>query len=152
MRRLILAWILVAVSAIGCAQYAEIKPVIRTTFEVACEALEERYVSRISCEASNLTAPIIVKSHVVAPRYLGFYYHGEPYIFVRWDLSPDRTRAVVVHETVHYIIDHLGILVSRCDGEELARTITAEYMGKPVDPTWKDRYGCDLWSTGSVQW
>lgn len=152
MRKLWLAWILVLISAIGCAQFAGTfgsKQSLNPSFEFACDAIEGRF-DWVSCK--DLAAPIIVTSKVVDGRYLGFYYHGERYIFIRWDLDPVRARDVIVHETVHYIIDHLGILMSHCHSEAMAREITSEYSGKPEDPTWKKRYGCDLWSTGSVQW
>ncbi len=152
MRTLLLAWLLVAVSAIGCSTYAtRTGPTqsLEPSFDFVCAAIEDRYKG-ILC--GKLEAPIIVKSKVVERPLAGFYYHGEKYIFIRWDLSPNRVREVVVHETVHYVLDHLNILVSMCSGETIAREITADYDGQAVDPAWKERYGCDKWSTGAVPW
>lgn len=152
MRRLILSWLLVVVSAVGCATYANrTTPEPPTTFEQACEGVERHY-DWVRCSDANLQPPIVVVSRIVDPRYYGFYYRGENFVFIRPDMAPDLTRDVILHETVHYIIDHLMILISHCDNEEMARTITSEYNGKPIDPTWEKRYGCELWSTGDVQW
>ena len=139
MRRLILAWILVAVSIWGCSQYAANTQAPVTTFEYTCEALTDHY-EWLNC--ADLVPPTIVTSRVVGPMYLGFYYPGEPYIFVRWDLPPARARNIIVHETVHYILDHLNILVTRCHSEFLAREITATYASFPIDPDWRQRYKC----------
>lgn len=141
MTRLVLAWILVAASVVMCVQYSTRHTGQPTTpaFDYVCDELGERY-DWLTCD--DLDAPIIVTSRVVAPPYLGFYWRGEIYIFIRPNLDPIRARNVVVHETVHYVLDHLNVLVSKCHSELIARQITADYSGIAIDPSWKKRYGC----------
>ena len=150
MRTLFLAWVLVAVSAVACVQYStrDNRQPLTPAFDYVCAEITERY-DWVSCV--GLEPPVLVLSRVVNRKYIGFYYPGEKYIFIRSDLNPTRVRNVIVHETVHYVIDHLNILVSHCHSELIAREITSEYSGKAVDPTWKKRYGCGLTINGRLQ-
>ena len=150
MLKLVLAWILVAVSALGCAWYAQrTSPPPPTLFEVACVAVQEHY-EYVTCD--GLDEPVPVISKVVSVRYYGFYHQGEKYIFVRAGLPVARQQEVILHESIHYILDHLDVLISRCAAEELARKTVSDWFGTQISPTWERQYGCDMWSTGGVQW
>jgi hypothetical protein len=97
-------------------------------------------------------APAVVEA-------FGFYIpgFGEPYVYVlpMWKIDELRSKLewlgiivpsqsdVILHETVHYILDFNGDKeYTRCGSEATARAITAMVTGNPEDPDWRTRYGC----------
>jgi hypothetical protein len=156
LKKLIATWLMVALGVVACVQLDN-RTHTPTEFELACQALESTYQPDI-CE--GLKAPIIIRS--MAPAIVeafGFYIPGvgEPYIYVlpMWKIDELRSKLewlgihvpsqseVILHETVHYILDFNGDEeYSRCGSEAVARSITAMVTGEPEDPTWRSRYGC----------
>lgn len=88
--------------------------------------------------------PIKVISNVVNSAYYGFYYPGEPYIFINKYLSKSMTWRTEIHETVHYMSHELEREEgdTRCKSEELARVVTAKILNLTYDDSWRDRYAC----------
>lgn len=107
-------------------------------FEYACEYVE--YAYGYNCD--GLDAPTVVLSKVVSPFYYGFYYSGESYIFVNPRISPAKQDSTIVHEAVHYILDHKDAGFSRCESEEAARWAHHAYERTKYDDGWRKRYGC----------
>jgi len=99
---------------VGCAAQSE--------FDYVCDELEVIY--DISCD--NLSAPILVYSELVEYNgWYGVYFRGEHYIFINPNY-PNMFLEIERHETVHYVLDHLGIyeLITKCEGERIARLIS----------------------------
>lgn len=90
------------------------------------------------CE--TLVAPTVVISEVIEPYLYGLYIKGEPYIFVTPN-APNITKTTI-HESVHYILDNLGLETDRCKHEAVARKISSRLTNTEVDATWAKRYRC----------
>lgn len=117
---------------------------VPTTFETACY-WTETIGYEIDC--STISPPTVVVSNIVTawqgPGTYGLYMHGEPFVFIAEGLSDTKTREVVIHETVHYLLwETYGGGVGRCEGEEAARLATDLAYGRDYDPAWKRWYGC----------
>lgn len=92
----------------------------------------------------DVAEPIVVISDVVSPLYNGFYFHGEPYIFINPYLGEPQTYYTIVHETVHYLIEELGLteLNTRCKSELTARLVTAAVTEWEYEDKWIELYKC----------
>ncbi len=136
---------LLALLLVGCATPIRNAPPPPTPLQVACEYVEASYPS--ACE--GLAEPIYVRSWIVDDHILsvvgnlrGLHYGKEPYVFVRPDLSPRDTRRVLIHETVHYIVSHAEIELTRCENEEFARQVDNAWAGEEYNDNWKVWYAC----------
>lgn len=107
-------------------------------FEYACKYTE--YAYGYNCD--GLEAPTVVLSKVVFPMYYGFYYHGESYIFVNPRINTRQQDSTIVHETVHYILDHKEAGFSRCESEEAARYAHHSYERSEYNDNWRKGYKC----------
>jgi len=97
-------------------------------------ALEVDYKD-IDC--STLADPLPVYTTMLELLGLnGLYMKGEPYIFIN-PLNPEFERSRR-HETVHYILDRLGLEYDRCTHEDMARKHSGDKQG------WRTRYGCAI--------
>jgi hypothetical protein len=133
----ILHRILIVVGAtllIGSAAVSEPPP--PTIFETACLEL------RLDC--SKLPPPVVVYTKdpfILQGNNLGVYYPDTATIYVnssRWLVAHEQ---IEMHETVHYILDHLAP-TTRCKSEETARVVTARVFNREVDKQWRVRYQC----------
>lgn len=127
--------------AVGCASAppAELTPV-------------EKICAEKQWDCAGIPDPTIVKSrvvliiqkHVFGPGAIlyGFYLKGEPFIYINPTLTPEREYQTIVHETVHYLVDELGLPLTMCEGEELARKTTAKILKIEYKSDWKQWYGC----------
>ncbi len=136
MRKLILSWILVAVSAAGCASYHNRTktPPPPDPFEMVCEEL------KVECD---FAPPIIVMTRLVdwvAGGVIGAHIGSEPYVFVRPE-GPHVWKTTL-HEVVHYVAWQEGLASSQCESEEMARVVASRLTNTEVDSTWAERYGC----------
>lgn len=103
------------------------------------------------CE--DLVAPTVVYSdklllEILGPGGLGFYIPGEYAVYVSKTVAAlygEEPSTVVVHEMVHYILDHKygRYVIGRCESEEAARMVGDLYSGRSHTTTWKDRYDCN---------
>jgi hypothetical protein len=114
-------------------------------FEAACYWTKTIGYDEVDC--SEMEEPTAVISKVVNAKgrnLLGFYYHGDKYVFVRVGLTEDRTRSVIFHEMVHYILyeTYGSWIVGRCESEWAARIATDLYNSRPYNPNWRERYEC----------
>jgi hypothetical protein len=105
-----------------------------------CERVYEEF--GISC--GSLDEPIVIITDILPNRYHGIYAHGEEYIFINAS-SPKPVNEIVAHETVHYVLYELGLPLGRCESEAHARSWASEITGAPIDPNWRDTYGCKLY-------
>lgn len=115
------------------------KQSVDSLFDYACAYTEMFY--GYDCE--GLDAPMAITSKVVPSLYYGFYYKGEDYVFISPRVSARQWNSTVVHETVHYILDHQESGFSRCESEEAARYTHHSYEGTEYDASWKKRYRCE---------
>lgn len=106
----------------------------QTDMEYICERLE--------LECTDLAEPIVVVTDAVGPFYYGFYIHGEPYVFVNSNYPQEQIERTAFHETVHYVVYWTNTDLTRCENEELARVLTAEFFGMTYSTKWHDQYGC----------
>jgi hypothetical protein len=120
----------------SCATFLNTTPKEQTDFEYVCAAVE------VDCKELGIVAPIAVISAVVGSGYYGFYYPGEPYVFITKFPGNETTQTIIVHETTHYVLYEAGIRKGRCHSERVARRVTAEFKGLEYDPTWETQYGC----------
>ena len=135
--KLVLTWIAVALSVVACATQYNPKPVEPTAFEQVCTKALQEY----GALCKDLEAPIVVYSQVVDDlEYYGFYYPGEPYIFV--NPYGDHVEKTLIHEIVHYVLHELDLVIERCESEEIAREWASELTDTEVDATWRIRYRC----------
>jgi hypothetical protein len=114
-------------------------------FDAACYWTEVIGYDEVDCD--EIDRPGVVISRVVVAyrgrKMLGFYFRGEPYVFVQYGMSPQKTDEVSFHEAVHYILyETYGNAVGRCESEEAARKTTDLYMERPYNPAWKEWYDC----------
>ncbi len=139
--------LLIALLLTGCATTLDYETLPPTPFQAACAGVEEFYPG--ACD--NLAEPIYVRSWIVEStvtalvtsvgggQLRGLYYDGEPYVYVRNDLSPEDTREVLIHESVHYIVSYAGLGLDKCDNEELAFRVA---KGDAYSDEWRPGYGC----------
>lgn len=74
--------------------------------------------------------------------YLGFYVQGTNTIFINENLPREKQLLVMMHESVHYILDKVGPSMTKCESERAARGATFAAMGQPYNDGWRQRYGC----------
>ncbi|MHC4370025.1 MAG: hypothetical protein ACYSW8_20635 [Planctomycetota bacterium] len=116
-----------------------------TPFEAVCIGIGEEYGRDAEIECRLLDEPVIVFTKALNGAYgsLGFYIHGEPNVYVRPGLSPELTRTVIEHETVHYVVYELQLMdvSDTCEMERVARKISTG-----DEDIWNDKakrsYGC----------
>lgn len=133
MRKLITLLSILLLSS--CTAFTNQKP--PTEHEFVCAALD------LDCEELGIVPPIPVISAVVGSGYYGFYYPGEPYVFITKNPGPKETISnILVHEGTHYVLYEAGIRTGRCASEREARRVTAEYKGEEYDSSWEAQYGC----------
>ena len=109
-----------------------------------CAEVSARYPT-VDCRV--IPQPTVVVSKIVPslpiPGLLGIFFHEEEYVFVNANLTPELQRVVVVHETVHYILNYVfGKKIDSCTHEHVARQIHHKYEGTPYDDSWRFNYGC----------
>lgn len=134
MRKLILAWLLVATSIAGCITYDNrtSTPPPPDPFKMVCEYLENE---------CDFDPPIIVES--VITQYLGVLggtVGGEKYVFI--DPEGPHKWKTILHEVVHYVAWNGGITQELCPSEELARTVASALTDTEVRAGWRETYGC----------
>lgn len=136
MTRLLLSWLLVAVSIAGCITYQNKTKITPPPdpFEMVCEALE--------ADCSDVEEPVIVYTRLTQfLGVLGGHIGGETYIFV--DPDGPHMWKTVLHETVHYVAWQTGITRERCESEEMARVVASRLTNTEVRPGWAENYGCE---------
>jgi len=114
--------------ATGASTPTAIRPPIQLgqpSLEIICADMERRQGIEVDC--SELDAPYIVTSGILndlgyGEGILGLFRHGDIIIFVSPNVED--FAAIVVHETVHYVIYWLDLGLPRCDGEKLARAVS----------------------------
>jgi hypothetical protein len=111
-----------------------------------CKAMD---VMGYAVDCRKLKPPTVVVSLIVqdaAPPGLqlrGVTYRGEQYVFVNARLSREDQRTVVVHETVHYVLDATyGKHIGGCEHEWAARVVHTAWEGSDYDNSWRVWYGC----------
>lgn len=123
--------------------------VTKKEWDYVCEALLDQGYDKVDC--SKLDPPTVVVSmvtdDVAAPGWVlyGFTYPGEPYVFVNSALPTEEQRQVVVHESVHYVLDWFyGIVITECESEKAARKVQHKWDGTSyVEDTWYIDYQCN---------
>lgn len=76
-------------------------------------------------------------------RMRGIYWHGSKYITLNIKLlGKVEARSVMLHESVHYIIDNNKLAVDSCRNEEIARQAHHSFDKTPYSDEWKRWYGC----------
>lgn len=98
-------------------------------FEYVCQELTALYPES-SC--ADLAEPIVITSAIIDDaagrwaRWYGVYYHGEIYIFVNPDNTPEQTEQTIIHEMVHYVVWHNDLPPKDdvCENERVARVIS----------------------------
>jgi hypothetical protein len=111
-----------------------------------CKAMD---VMGYDVDCRKIKPPTVVVSLIVQdaspPGLLlrGVTYRGEQYVFVNARLSREDQRTVVVHETVHYVLDATyGKRIGGCEHEETARIVHSAWEGSNYDNAWRVWYGC----------
>lgn len=146
-------WFVAVPLAVGACTTQHFVNTLPNEFDLACEVLEKDYED--VCD--GLTEPdVIISMAPAVVKALGFYIPrvGEKFVYVlpQWALDklqeanplrevPSQS-SVILHETIHYILDWGGVTAERCESEALARKYTAIATGQPEDPNWRIRYGC----------
>lgn len=144
-------WLILLVALLGTCASTDMEPK-RTkmregtdTFKAACYWTQTMGYADVDC--SKFDKPTAVFSNVVRAwkgrNMLGFYFHGEKFVFVRSDISERMQQEVLFHETVHYVLyETYGNNVGRCESEAAARMATDLYMRRAYDMRWKKWYKC----------
>lgn len=111
-------------------------------FNYACEYVQFMY-GIVDC--SLMLPPVIITSRILSDDFHGLHYVGESYIFVNkkhWLHDKPLWNVAVVHETVHYVLEHANRDVDRCESEEIARRAHHLFEGSVYNSTWEEGYRC----------
>ena len=76
------------------------------------------------------------------PLYRGIYLQGSDIIWIN-SVYQEGQKASAVHEFTHYIMNMSQAELTRCQGEEIARRVTALYLGEEYNNDWREFYGCE---------
>jgi hypothetical protein len=143
MRKLFLAWLLVAASIAGCVTYDNrtATPPPPDPFAMVCAELE------LACD---FAPPEIITTKIIQwigwGGVLGGYVPSEPYIFI--DPAGPHMWKTILHEVTHYVAYNAGIedgstQESMCESEALARVTASKLTNTEVLSTWRENYGCE---------
>lgn len=138
MRKLFLAWLLVAASIAGCVTYDNrtSTPPPPDPFAMVCAELET---------ACDFAPPEIVMTSIIRwvgwGGVLGAHVPGEKYVFI--DPEGDHVWKTTLHEVVHYVAHQAGITSELCESEALARQVSSKLTNTEVRQGWQESYGCE---------
>jgi hypothetical protein len=141
-------WIALSIGVIITACDLTVKatrPAAPTNYEYVCERIGELFNKMKEVECRLLPEPILVESKVSYNwRWLGAWFHFEPYIFIAYGLDEPLRTTVIQHEAAHYYLHNLGLIENvndNCEHERLARLIS-EGDEDEWDAKAKQVYGC----------
>lgn len=116
-------------------------------YAFACGGLKALKFDKVDC--TKLPKPIVVVTLLVEAAkgdweaLYGVTFRGEPYIFINATSEAGNQRAIVVHESIHYILDSTyGDTVNSCVSEAAARMVTAAWQRVEYTDDWMEGYGC----------